>query len=68
MAEKKTQTPIRGSVNYDNELRCGHIDETTGRVCNRMVAKGDFPGKPIEAKCPRCGALNIFWDPDSTPV
>lgn len=67
MTEPEKQTPIRGQVNYNNELRCGHIDES-GRLCKRMIAKGDFPGKPIEAKCPRCGTLNIFWDPENTPV
>jgi len=67
MGKTERQLPIKGSVNYDNELRCGHVDDK-GRLCNRMIAKGDFPGKPIEAKCPRCGTLNIFWDPKNAPV
>jgi len=67
MAKPKKTPVITGKVNDKNELRCGHVDEK-GRLCNRMIAKGDFPNKPIEAKCPRCGALNIFWDPESTPV
>ena len=56
---------VEGKVNYRNELRCGAVDQN-GRICNRMIAKGDYPGKPIEAKCPRCGALNIFWDPETS--
>ena len=45
---------------HQRELRCPHIDERTGRVCNRLLVKGEASIKPQEFFCYRCKKKSTF--------
>lgn len=53
---KDVQIEVDGS----GELRCPHYHPKLGRICNRLLCKGEASTKPQQFKCSNCGNLTTF--------
>lgn len=51
---------VQHQVPAGAELRCPHWHPKKKAVCNKLLAKGEAPLKPLEFKCPNCGNLTTF--------
>ena len=51
---------VQISLKEGSELRCPHFHPKKQAICNKLLARGEPPVKPLQFKCPNCGNLTTF--------